>query len=460
MSAVRTLSGTIRIGTSLTSPTSTLTTASISLISGSVRFVGNVTGTIPGTSSQAINSATASFAPNYLLISATSSLNVATASLALTASLAPNYLLIASTASMLQPYVLTSVTASMLQPYVLTSTTSSMSVATASFASSVGVLNQNVTVTGNLTVNGTASFTYTTASQVDIGNNIILLNSSDMARFAGISVFDSGSTASTASLFWDSDKHKWIYQTIEGLGYNGGMFISGPRNTGSLGDEVGTTTNALMKGQGGDHITSSAIIENGTSTTFYSGTSINATSVTSSTFLGNLTGTASVATTAADSQLLDGLDSAQFAQLAAQNLYTEINIFRNVTYYQADSYNVVQTAIVPTLGTNSDTIDVFNIYSFIEYNSLDETRNYSAIFTYNISDISSGKTVRGGQVIMVWSPDRDEFKTLVDTNAVVYGGDITFDIIDDYTLGSEYVKLTMTNNSGGNVYVRGLLTIT
>jgi hypothetical protein len=53
-----------------------------------------------------------------------------------------------------------------------------------------------------------------------------------------------------------------------------------------------------MKGQGGDHITSSAIIENGTSTTFYSGTSINATSVTSSTFLGNLTGTASWATNA------------------------------------------------------------------------------------------------------------------------------------------------------------------
>jgi hypothetical protein len=39
------------------------------------------------------------------------------------------------------------------------------------------------------------------------------------------------------------------------------MLISGPRNTGVMGSEQGTTANALMKGQGGDHITSSGIFE-------------------------------------------------------------------------------------------------------------------------------------------------------------------------------------------------------
>lgn len=168
----------------------------------------------------------------------------------------------------------------------------------------------------------------------------------------------------------------------------------------------------------------------------------------------------SYATIAEDSYLLDGLDSTAFAQLAAQNLYTETNTFRNVTYYQADSYNAAHIAIVPTLGTNGDTVEVFNIYSIVSYNEIDETRNCTAIFTYNIEDITTGKTVRGGQVLMVWSPTHSTYSTLVDTNAAVYGGDITFNIIDDYTLSSEYVKLTMTNNSGGNVYVRGLLTIT
>jgi hypothetical protein len=41
------------------------------------------------------------------------------------------------------------------------------------------------------------------------------------------------------------------------------MLISGPRNTGSMGDEQGTTLNAIMKGMGGDHITSSGIFESG-----------------------------------------------------------------------------------------------------------------------------------------------------------------------------------------------------
>jgi VIT1/CCC1 family predicted Fe2+/Mn2+ transporter len=47
------------------------------------------------------------------------------------------------------------------------------------------------------------------------------------------------------------------------------MLISGPRNFAGLGNEQGTTSGSLMKGQGGDHMTSSAIFEDGYKATFY-----------------------------------------------------------------------------------------------------------------------------------------------------------------------------------------------
>jgi hypothetical protein len=117
----------------------------------------------------------------------------------------------------------------------------------------------------NITVYGTSSIQYITSSQVNIGSNIITVNTDTPAvRFGGLAVFDSGSTQLTGSLFWDSEKNHWIYSNPSGSTYNSAMLMNGPRNTGSLGDEQGTTNNALMKGQGGDHITSSQMIDDGT----------------------------------------------------------------------------------------------------------------------------------------------------------------------------------------------------
>jgi hypothetical protein len=115
---------------------------------------------------------------------------------------------------------------------------------------------------GDLTVIGTSSFTYVTSSIVQVGSNIITLNTDNPAtRFGGITVVDSGSfgTSSTGSLFWDSQNNRWIYSNPSGSTYDGGMLISGPRNTSGLGNEVGVTNNFLVVGQGADHISSSAI---------------------------------------------------------------------------------------------------------------------------------------------------------------------------------------------------------
>ena len=120
-------------------------------------------------------------------------------------------------------------------------------------------------VAGNLVVYGTSSIQDVTSSAL-VGLEYIDLNTDLPAlRYAGIRVYDSGSnTGITGSLFWDSQNNRWIYSNPSGSSYSGGMLISGPRAS-SLGSEEGTTNNALMKGQGGDHITSSAILDDGTS---------------------------------------------------------------------------------------------------------------------------------------------------------------------------------------------------
>ena len=117
----------------------------------------------------------------------------------------------------------------------------------------------------NVVVYGTSSIQYITSSQVNFGTNIITVNTDTPAvRFGGLAVFDSGSTQLTGSILWDSEKNHWIYSNPSGSTYNSAMLMNGPRNTGSLGTEQGTLNNYVMKGQGGDHITSSQIIDDGT----------------------------------------------------------------------------------------------------------------------------------------------------------------------------------------------------
>ena len=123
------------------------------------------------------------------------------------------------------------------------------------------IVSASMYVQGDLIVLGTSSIQYISASSVSIGTNIVQLNTSQPAvRFAGISVQDSGSAQGvTGSIFWDGCCNKWIYSNPSGVGYSGGMLISGPRNTGSIGNEVGLTCNYLATSIGSDHISSSAI---------------------------------------------------------------------------------------------------------------------------------------------------------------------------------------------------------
>ena len=135
----------------------------------------------------------------------------------------------------------------------------------------------SVYIRENLIVQGSSSLQNITASAVDIGTNKIILNVDNPAvRFAGISVYDSGSTQGTGSLWWDSTQNHWLYEhpSDSAAPYNSAILISGPKNTGNLGEELELVSNFVMKAVGGDHISASAIYDDGTTISLKSNTQI------------------------------------------------------------------------------------------------------------------------------------------------------------------------------------------
>jgi hypothetical protein len=136
----------------------------------------------------------------------------------------------------------------------------------------------SLTITQNLTVLGSSSLLIVTSSQLALSSSTISVNIFEPAeRFGGLKVYDSGSEShlATASLLWDSQNNHWIYQNVSGSNYSGGMLLSGPRNTGSLGQEVGLTSGKIAKSVGGDHLDNS--IMNETSGVIYITGSLSAT---------------------------------------------------------------------------------------------------------------------------------------------------------------------------------------
>ena len=121
---------------------------------------------------------------------------------------------------------------------------------------------KDVRVSGSLTVNGlltavSMSTQYVTASEYTIGTSKILLNDDDLVRFAGLSIVDSGSSSpTTASIYWDSLQHRFIYENLSGSSYNSSIIMAGPKHTGTLGDEVGLTDFRVPVAHGSDHIDS------------------------------------------------------------------------------------------------------------------------------------------------------------------------------------------------------------
>jgi len=130
-------------------------------------------------------------------------------------------------------------------------------------------IRQDLRVSGSVTINGlltavSMSTQYVTASQYNVGVSKITLNDDDTVRFAGISIYDSGSSSPTsASIYWDSLQHRFIYENLSGSAYNSSIIIAGPKHTGSLGDEPTLTTGYIPVATGTDHIDNSVMLQSG-----------------------------------------------------------------------------------------------------------------------------------------------------------------------------------------------------
>jgi hypothetical protein len=124
------------------------------------------------------------------------------------------------------------------------------------------IISGSTYVQGDLIVLGSSSIQYISASSVSIGTNIVNLNTATPGvRYAGISVQDSGSSAGvTGSMLWDSTCNRWIYSNPSGVGYSGGIIMSGPRAS-TFGQETTLTCNYVAKSGGGDHLYDSCIWE-------------------------------------------------------------------------------------------------------------------------------------------------------------------------------------------------------
>ena len=124
-------------------------------------------------------------------------------------------------------------------------------------------------IRGDLTVQGTGSFAVfqtVTSDELNVGSNFLTLNyNSPTVPNAGIRTIDSGSTTTTASLFFDSTTNDFKYDYNVGGDHEGGVILMGPEGTGSYTNFPYNANNRIVKGTGGHHIADSTIIDDGTS---------------------------------------------------------------------------------------------------------------------------------------------------------------------------------------------------
>jgi len=199
---------------------------------------------------------------------------------------------------------------SAISAYTASSSVSSSYAITASHAESLKIgLNlsaSNISVSNSIQTQYisalSASFGYVqtiSGSAVIIGQEYIILNTqTPAARYAGLLIYDSGSSTTTASLVWDSQTNHFVYQSSSGSNYGGGGFIAGPRNSGSLDQVSYPTLNRVVRGQGGDHIYDSNIIDDDSKVSISIPLAVTGSITATTGFTGSLFGTSSQAISA------------------------------------------------------------------------------------------------------------------------------------------------------------------
>jgi hypothetical protein len=137
---------------------------------------------------------------------------------------------------------------------------------------SLVTLDTDQTISGTKTfndivVNGTGSFAYITSVAGDakiIGDSFVVVNTATpTSRYAGLSVYDSGSTLSTASFYFDGETNDWGYEYSSSAGVDYAVTIFGPEYS-TKGNPTYLTTNKIPKAVDNHHLNDSNISDSGT----------------------------------------------------------------------------------------------------------------------------------------------------------------------------------------------------
>ena len=259
------------------------------------------------------------------------------------------------------------------------------------------IVSGSLYVTQDLIVIGSSSISNISASVLNIGDNQITLNTFTPAiRFGGISVIDSGSTGATGSLYWDSLNNHWLYEHPSGAneGYNSAILISGPKNTGTLGNEATLISGSIMLASGEDHVSGSIMsqADNNSKITIAGGLDVTGTISGSINGIGNVT---------AFSQSVDSrLDSVE-ASIGGGSVGTSISALNNSTA-SLNAFTASASSRLTNLETKSASVDIniTNIHSFTASvsTSIFNINTYTAsvsssIFNLNASSASQQTSI-------------------------------------------------------------------
>jgi hypothetical protein len=143
-------------------------------------------------------------------------------------------------------------------------------------------------ISQNLIVQGSSSLENITASAVSIGTNTIILNADTPAiRYAGISVFDSGSTNVTASLFYDSLTNNWKFKHSDVGTDDASILLYGPLGTGidNAPTLVGNFLTKVEDNGHGHHLTTSSLFDDGSKISLKNNTEITGSVIITSTIV-------------------------------------------------------------------------------------------------------------------------------------------------------------------------------
>jgi hypothetical protein len=210
--------------------------------------------------------------------------------------------------------------------------------ALATTGSNVFTADQTITgslfISQNLTVLGSSSISYISQSTLNIGTNVITVNTNAPGtRFGGLEVIDSGSSPlRSGSIYFDSVNDQWIFvhQNTVG-GTTSSVVVMGPPTFNNIGNETLLTQNRVLKSNGLEHITDSQITDNGITVSITNGLSVGTNVSASGANISGLTGNQAVFTDANDNLVSNAITGTGNVVMSASPTLTGTLTAANIT---------------------------------------------------------------------------------------------------------------------------------